>query len=195
MQIIPNSHSFGSLENILVSYDLQPAELTKEYLVVGFQNTITNGLEIEQVEEVNGAQGPAFFTVGDILTYLLNEEWTLRDLVFRIENTLKNGHDLKCERKMERTEVYKNIDKERKYQDLKWDQRRTKDDVADADKAVAEWLNYMECHLSEAKKGVYNLDTNEALEQIRKVVALGVRALEIHGCPERAIPEELLNED
>jgi uncharacterized protein YgfB (UPF0149 family) len=92
---------------------------------------------------------------------------------------------------MKRAEVYKNIDLEREYQDLKWDQRRGEDEVADKDKAVAEWLNYMEHHLSAAKTKVYNLNKEEALEQIRKVVALGVCALEIHGCPERLIPKDL----
>ena len=40
--------------------------------------------------------------------------------------------------------------------------------------------------MKQAKEAVYNLEDEEALAQIRKVVALGVRALMIHGCPERA---------
>ena len=52
----------------------------------------------------------------------------------------------------------------------------------------------MRKHVNLADDEVYNLDTEEALAHIRKVVALGVRCLEIHGCPKREIPAELLNE-
>jgi hypothetical protein len=96
---------------------------------------------------------------------------------------------------MERKEVYRKIDVERDYQDLRWGTRRTLDGTPDEEKPVAEWINYMEHHVNEAKKGVYDLDTEEALAQVRKVAALAVRALELHGCPERVIPEELLTEE
>ena len=89
--------------------------------------------------------------------------------------------------------VYQRIDVERDYQDLKWDNDQRADRIPDSEKAVAEWVNYMEQHLNDAKKGVYDLDKEEALAQIRKVVALGVRTLEIHGCPERKIPTDLEN--
>ena len=52
----------------------------------------------------------------------------------------------------------------------------------------------MEYHIAKAKEQVYLLEDEEALAEIRKVVALGVRALMIHGCPERVIPEELKNQ-
>jgi hypothetical protein len=55
----------------------------------------------------------------------------------------------------------------------------------DEEKPVAEWINYIEYHLSKAKEKVYHLDTQAALAEIRKVTALGVRTMEIHGAPER----------
>ena len=94
---------------------------------------------------------------------------------------------------MERQEVYNRIDTERQYQDLRWTPRREKNGTPDEQKPPAEWINYMEFHINEAKKEVYMLNDEEALAQVRKVAALAVRCLEIHGCPERVIPEELLD--
>jgi hypothetical protein len=48
----------------------------------------------------------------------------------------------------------------------------------------------MEHHLNKAKNSVYYLNQNEALAEIRKVTALGVRTMEIHGCPSRKFPVE-----
>jgi len=96
---------------------------------------------------------------------------------------------------MEKNEVYKRVDGELEYQELKWVVRREENGTPDESKPPAEWINYMEYHISQAKNGVYMLNDKEALEQIRKVVALGVRCLTIHGCPERVIPEELKNQE
>jgi hypothetical protein len=46
----------------------------------------------------------------------------------------------------------------------------------------------MEYHISKAKEHVYHLDSVGALAEIRKVGALAVRTMEIHGCPERVMP-------
>jgi hypothetical protein len=93
--------------------------------------------------------------------------------------------------KMERTDVYKRIDAERKYQDLRWNSALREGDVPDEEKPVAEWLNYIEYHLSKAKDCNYHLSKNDALEELRKVAALAVRAMEIHGCPERRMPDSI----
>ena len=150
---------------------------------------------LEKIKEVNGAQGPCFLSVEDIIDYIESGDWTLKDLVFRIQNTLKNGYDLKCVRKMERTEVYKKLDTERDYQDLRWGERRRVEGTPDEEKPVAEWINYIEYHVSAAKNEVYHLNTEEALAHVRKVAALAVRCLELHGCPDRVIPEELLEQE
>jgi hypothetical protein len=84
---------------------------------------------------------------------------------------------------MKRKEVYKIIDVERDYQDDMMIHRL----IADEEKSVAEWINYIEYHLNKAKESVYHLDTQAALAGIRKVTALGVRTMEIHGAPERII--------
>lgn len=39
------------------------------------------------------------------------------------------------------------------------------------------------------------LNSEEALAHVRKVAALAVRCLEIHGCPERIIPDNLLKKN
>jgi len=110
-----------------------------------------------------------------------------------LNNTLNNGYNLNNGIKMERTEVYKCLDTERDYQDLRWSTRRTADGTPDEEKPPAEWINYIEYHVTAAKNEVYKLDTEEALAHVRKVAALAVRCLELHGCPEREIPDELLN--
>lgn len=86
---------------------------------------------------------------------------------------------------MERTEVYNRINDERDYQDANWGSRRQMDGMSDEDKSVAEWINYIEYHVAKAKNCVYNLDGVGATAELRKVAALAVRAMEIHGCPER----------
>jgi len=96
---------------------------------------------------------------------------------------------------MEREKVYECLDEERLYQDLRWSPRRDKNDTPDESKPPAEWINYIEFHLNEAKREVYLLNEEAALGHVRKLAALGVRCLEIHGCPERIIPDELFNEE
>ena len=94
-----------------------------------------------------------------------------------------------------RETIFKKIDEERAYQDLKWSTGQRSDQVPDKDKSVAEWLNYIEYHLDIAKKNVYQLDKTAALDEIRKVTALAVACMEIHGCPERKpiVKSEVVN--
>lgn len=196
MQTVPNSHAYGSLRNFTIMYEFHShytEKLTPEYILTGLKNTLKREYSLKQLTFPDGAQGPCFKTIEDIIEYVESTEWTLKDFLIRIENTLKNGYDLKSERKMERREVYKCIDTERDYQDLRWFPRRELNETPDESKPPAEWINYIEFHLSKAKEGVYFLHDQDALAEIRKVVALGVRCLEIHGCPERVIPEDLFD--
>lgn len=89
---------------------------------------------------------------------------------------------------MKRSEVYNRIDQERAYQHKRWEEYRTGIDKSDAEKDVATWIIYMEKHIAEAKENLYSLHEHHALSSIRKVVALGVACMEIHGCPERINP-------
>jgi hypothetical protein len=93
---------------------------------------------------------------------------------------------------MEKNEVYNRVDGELEYQDKRWVIRREANGTPDESKPPSEWISYMQQHINDANKGVYNLDDEEALAQIRKVAALAIRCLEIHGCPERLIPKDLL---
>lgn len=86
---------------------------------------------------------------------------------------------------MERKLIYQIIDGERNYQDNKWTNVNVESGIPDDEKSVAEWINYMEYHISRAKEAVYHLNTEAALAEMRKVIALGIRAMEINGCPER----------
>jgi len=73
--------------------------------------------------------------------------------------------------KMERENVYKLIDNEREYQDEKWPNQRS----------VAEELLIMQKFLDKSRTSYTSvLGQSVALDQIRKVVAIGVRCLENH---------------
>lgn len=90
---------------------------------------------------------------------------------------------------MERTDVYKLIDGERDYQDWRWDDGQRGDRVPDEEKQPAEWLNYIKYHLEQAEVSNYMLNKEETMAHVRKIAGLAVRAMEIHGAPERHIPE------
>ena len=200
VQAVPNSHSFGSLANIIAHYNYErmrdykkaSKESLREYFLIGFKNTKKRGYEIQQFGERRN-DGPVFLLIQNILKYLNKPDFDLKEFVDVLQNTLYNNIDLKCKIKMERKEVYDRIDTERQYQDLRWTPRREKNGTPDEEKPIAEWINYMEFHLAKAKEAVYFLNDKEALAEVRKVTALGVRCMELHGCPEREIPEELKN--
>ena len=82
---------------------------------------------------------------------------------------------------MKRAKVYKLIDKERDYQNSKWD-----GDHSDSSHSIADWILFMEDHLAKAKKHIYMLEPEFALEQIRKVTALGVACMEYNETKPRA---------
>ena len=88
---------------------------------------------------------------------------------------------------MERTDVYKLIGGEREYQEWRWKKNLREDYVPDEDKAPAEWLNYIKFHLERAEITNYQLSKSDTMEEIRKIAALAVRAMEIHGCEPRQI--------
>ena len=196
VQTVPNSHSYGSLENIVVmaKYNSQPTdELTQEHLIIGLNNTLKNEKEIRLVSDINEDYNPdigVFMSINSMIEFLNSDEYNLMEFLKRIKNTLNGGHDLKSARKMERNDVYKRLDTERDYQDLRWSPRREKNGTPDEQKPPSEWLNYMQKHVNLANDEVYNLNDEEVLAHVRKVAALAVRCLEIHGCPERVIPDE-----
>ena len=221
---VPNSHFYTRLEQLITSieFDIKWQEereeriktadhpivdmyepLTPEYLIIGLCNSQKHGYEIKfnpkNIKEKH--TGVYFGDIAGMKEYLriyrdnLEPNWRLEHFKEILEESINNGYNLDNGIKMERTEVYKRLDTERDYQDLRWSPRREKNDTPDEEKPPAEWINYIEHHVTEAKREVYFLNDEEALAHVRKVAALAVRCLELHGCPERVIPEELLNEE
>lgn len=85
---------------------------------------------------------------------------------------------------MERQEVYKVIDGERTYQDNKWG-----DKSHDNSHEVEAWILYMEHNLVKARIAISTQAGSQGgLEHLRKVVALGIACFEVHGVPERTLP-------
>ena len=76
-----------------------------------------------------------------------------------------------------REEVYRAIDKERDHQDLKWN--------ADVH-STGDWIVFMRTYLTQAETRLSKESKTEgALEEIRKVVALGVACMEQNGIVNR----------
>lgn len=77
---------------------------------------------------------------------------------------------------MKKEEVYNIIDSEIEYQE----KRKFNDKLvcdSDPDKGVAEWIVYMEHYISLAKKQIFDLNNSGALENVRKITALGVSCM------------------
>ena len=229
MQVVPDSHYWTDLNQIIANIDYyfdwmerqtQPKELnvylgdfemSKNYLLVGFLNCVKHGFKIKRFAEPELREIPRHFkSINQIIDYVQEHEFEIgfdyHEFQVYLKNTITSGFNLTNGLKMERKEIYNRIDGERDYQDASWGHRRTLDGTPDEEKPVAEWINYIEYHVSKAKERVYHLDTNGATHELRKVAALAVRAMEIHGCPERdkgkiwnplmgTTPQEQANED
>jgi hypothetical protein len=188
MRVVPNSHFWTDLQQLIdsINFGWLNQEIGKEYILIGLQNTIKNGYKLKAKNiDVNQLNNDMFTTIEEMIEYVKTAEYNETAFYAMLLTTLKVGYNLTNGLKLERQEVYKRLDGERDYQDERWGTRRTLEGTPDEEKPVAEWINYMEFHLAKAKEKVYYLKTEEALAEIRKVSALGVRAMEIHGCPER----------
>lgn len=216
MHVIPNSHFWTDLTQIayLIQHDLDRQKretevkdsrsicvdepLNREYFITGLNNSIKNGYNLKRNKnrsksfkiKLTSSHFIIFESIESMIEYVQSERFNLKGFSDIINNTINVGFNLTNGIKMERTDVYKRIDAERKYQDIvgKSGQRG---DTLDEEKPVAEWLNYIEYHLSKAKDYVYHLQKDHALDELRKVAALAVRAMEIHGCPERRMPDSI----
>lgn len=192
MHVEPNSWFYTDLNQLLTNIKYQPQILTKEYLLVGLNNSLKQGFEFKKVNEGNGSTSLRINNIKELIEIINNSSnsYLLNVLENVIINTLNAGYNLSNGLKLWRFEVYKRIDGERDYQDMRWNTNLREGDVPDQEKPPAEWINYMEYHVSKAKDEIYHLNKDAALAEIRKVAALAVRALEIHGCPEREFPKE-----
>lgn len=81
---------------------------------------------------------------------------------------------------MIRSDVYKAIDSERDYQDNKWGEQ------VDRSHEVESYVLYMEHYLHKVREELSTKSgVSEGLEQLRKVVALGIACFEVHGVNNR----------
>jgi len=85
--------------------------------------------------------------------------------------------------KLTREEVFEKLSAERDYQEKRWESGLR--ERPDKEKDIGEWIIYMEFLLNAAKHQVYFLHSESAMSEIRKMTAVGVACLEIHGCPDR----------
>jgi len=82
---------------------------------------------------------------------------------------------------MERKEIYSILDGERDFQDSKWGGKQN-----DNYHEVESWVLYMQHYLTKAINRVSTeKGTQGGLDELRKVVALGIACFEVHGVPER----------
>jgi hypothetical protein len=190
VQTIPNSHWYTDLNQILNDYEFCHGSVTpnKEYILIGLENCIKNGYKLKKINKsiVNETLIYLIFTsIDDIIEYIKSPKFKDNDFQDLLKATINCGYNLTNGLKMFRYEVYKAFDGERDYQDIKWGARNSANGIPDEEKPVSEWLNYIEFHLEKAKTNNYFLDKEKALDELRKVGALVVRALEVHGCPKR----------
>lgn len=92
---------------------------------------------------------------------------------------------------MERKEVYSVINDERVFQDRKWGT------IADRPKQVGAWLTLMRHLLTKAESDwATSSGDHNALDEIRKLVAVGVACMEQHGAvPRNPIDFAAINKD
>lgn len=84
---------------------------------------------------------------------------------------------------MDRTDVYKAIDSERDYQD----EVSNHPNFPDSSKSIAHWIMFIEIHIDKAKQHIYNYNREAALNEMRKITALGVACMEFKGCSNREV--------
>jgi hypothetical protein len=204
MRVEPNSHFWTDLNQLITHLvgiqnsgnqwyeNAWKAEV--DFLLTGLENTTKRGYEIKKVSGIVNLTTHFTSVENMIKAVNISPDYTanefLKEFIEEVENTIGMGYNLSNGLKMERKEVYKLIDGERDYQDKTWVASRTANGTSDEETSVAEWITYIEHHLHKAKAGVYYIDTNAALAELRKIAALAVRAMEIHGAPERIMQSE-----
>jgi hypothetical protein len=187
-RVVPNSHSYISLVNILYQHEYSPEELTREHLIIGLVNTLERGGEFKfkpELQRQSGGTKHYFTSLDQLIQYLKYiDEWSLDKTIKIINDTLYMGYDLVFkeikERDMKREEVYKLIDGERDYQESRWNADST--ETAGNHSRPEEWLVYMQDYLTEAMHIATRTEepnsTILVMENIRKITAMGVAAME-----------------
>jgi hypothetical protein len=80
-----------------------------------------------------------------------------------------------------RHEVFNIIEKEREYQNTRWDDG----EHSDEGKSVAEWVLYLDHLVAKAKASVYELNEKEAMTAVRNIAAVAVACMEHNVVPKR----------
>jgi len=87
---------------------------------------------------------------------------------------------------MDRQDIYAELNMEREYQDSLWGGRNH-----DKFHEPEAWITYMEHYINLAKQELatkhHDISIPVAMNNMRKVVALGIACMENYGCPPRAI--------
>lgn len=86
----------------------------------------------------------------------------------------------KFNKDLSRGYVYRSVDLERDYQD-----RKHGGYFHDRGHTIQDWLSFMYDKLEDAQELALHNEDELALEELRKIVALGVACMEIHGAPLR----------
>lgn len=110
---------------------------------------------------------------------------TILNVNRREEEILCNNLALKTclddELKRQKEEIYKTIDEERDYQDKIWGNNH------DKNHSVGDFTLYMKYYLDQVIKEYTCGEIKSSLDDMRKLVALGIACFEIHGVPKRKI--------
>lgn len=86
-----------------------------------------------------------------------------------------------------RAMAYSAIDREREYQRCRVGRRQPDGTVEEIPKTVGEYLVYMQHYMTQAiAASAVEMGDKAALDIIRKVTALGVACMEMHGVPDRS---------
>ena len=95
-----------------------------------------------------------------------------------------------------RDEVFTAISSERQYQIFKWGYRQPDGTFKEPEHGVCDYLTYMRHYLALADQAAATVAGSEAaLEQLRKVVTLGVACLEQHGAKQRVFSNVINQRD
>ncbi len=91
---------------------------------------------------------------------------------------------------MERKDVYGLIDGERAYQIERHVELFEDTPHSDENHSVGDWLIFMQEHVVQGMGSVYGLDTDDALNQVRKVAALAVACMEYNTTQPRKVMDK-----
>lgn len=100
----------------------------------------------------------------------------------------------------DRKEIFRAIGEEREYQIRRWGDRLSNIQpeesytIVELQKSICDHIVYMEHYLTKAKEAAtLSISDNDALNELRKVVTLGVACFEQHGIPTRDLSQPFTN--